>query len=307
MMTLRTMALAAAFAAASTVFAAAPAEAQRGAPITQGLTSGDAAALRQQAASMQVEINDLNADNAELNGKVETLEFLLSQSREQVNAMQEDDRRIASLIESLENRLEAQDAKIAGLEAQMRAAAAPASATTTTRGVSGDNDAGGPRVLSSASAPAAPTTISGAPGQTGSLGTLPASALPGEAGPLFASAKSKLLQFDYAGAEAAFRAFLDQFGDDAQAGEAQYWLGEVLYQQEAYAESGAAYTDMIRTYPNDPRAPDALVKLARSMRLVGDAEAACKALDTLPRRYPDASGVTSNLAAVERARSACDT
>ena len=115
-----------------------------------------------------------------------------------------------------------------------------------------------------------------------------------------------MLQFDYAGAEAAFRSFLAQFGDDPQAGEAQYWLGEVLYQQEAYAESGQAYTQMIRQYPDDPRAPEALAKLARSMRLVGDTDKACNALDILPQRYPDASGVTKNLAAGERVRSGCD-
>jgi len=304
MMSFRSFALVAALAAVSSTLVETPAFAQRGAPITQGLTSGDAASLRQQTAAMQVEINDLKADNAELNGKIETLEFLLSQSREQVNAMQEDDRQIASLIESLERRLDEQSAQISGLQAEIRAAGTPAMATTTTRSLSSSGSASGPRVLSSNSAG---TDSTGEPAQTGSLGTIPASSLPGEAGPLFASAKSKLLQFDYAGAETAFRAFLDQFGDDAQAGEAQYWLGEVLYQQEAYAESGAAYTDMIRTYPNDPRAPDALVKLARSMRLVGDANAACSALDALPKRYPNASGVTQNLAAVERARSSCDT
>ena len=140
----------------------------------------------------------------------------------------------------------------------------------------------------------------------GSLGTISASALPGEAGPLFALAKSRLIQFDYAGAEEAFRAFLEEFGDDPQAGEAYYWLGESLYQQKAYADSGAAYTTMIRSYPDDPRAADALVKLARAMRLIGDKEKACLALGTLPNRYPDASVRTRDLAAVERTRSGCD-
>ena len=140
----------------------------------------------------------------------------------------------------------------------------------------------------------------------GVLGTIAASELPGEAGPLFAMAKSRLIRFDYAGAEEAFRAFIDQFGADPQAGEAHYWLGESLYQQRAFAESGAAYTTMIRSYPDDVRAPDALVKLARAMRLIGDTEKACLALNTLPKRYPDASDVTRDLAAVELTRSRCD-
>jgi tol-pal system protein YbgF len=130
--------------------------------------------------------------------------------------------------------------------------------------------------------------------------------LPGESGPLFADAKARLLRFDYAGAERSFKAFLTSFGDDPQAGEAQYWLGEVLYQQKSYAESGQAYQTMIQQFPTDVRAPDALVKLGRSLRLVGESEKACAVLGTLPTRYPDASPVTRNLANVERSRSDCD-
>ena len=80
----------------------------------------------------------------------------------------------------------------------------------------------------------------------------------------------------------------------------------MLYQQDEYEASGAAYTQMIRQYPDDPRAPDALVKLARAMRLLGETERACTALNALPQRYPNASGVTVNLAAVERTRAGCD-
>lgn len=293
-MKVRLISIAAAFVIAS----AAPSLAQR-APITQGATSGDLAVttsqLRQSVAEMRVQINNLRADNSALSGQVETLEFLLSQSRDEINRMQEDDRQISELISRLEETIQTQEARIAALETRP-AVAAPAAPRSFT------SEAG-------AEAPdlAVETTEGGAdaPASTGSLGTLPASALPGDAGPLFADAKSKLLRYDYAGAESSFRSFLQQFGDDPQAGEAQYWLGEVLYQQEAYAESGAAYTDMIRNYPEDPRAPDALVKLARSLRLVGDPSAACSALAQLPRRYPEASGVTKNLAAVERSRSGC--
>ncbi|MEZ5998826.1 MAG: tol-pal system protein YbgF [Hyphomonas sp.] len=193
--------------------------------------------------------------------------------------------------------------------------------TTITRPVTSQESTGGPRrivgneptssvVTRSAEsardqADSASTPVSQNDLPPGTLGTIPASALPGDAGPLFAAAKAKLIQFDYAGAEAAFRAFIDQFADDPQAGEAHYWLAEALYQQKAYADSGAAYTTMIRSYPDDPRAPDALVKLARAMRLIGDKEKACLALDTLPKRYPSASGVTRDLAAVERTKSGC--
>lgn len=160
-----------------------------------------------------------------------------------------------------------------------------------------------PRIETRATEPDDGTSLRELP--TGTLGTIPASALPGQAGSLFAEAKSRYVRFDYAGAEEAFRKFIEAFGNDPQAGEAHYWLGEALYNQKAYAESGSAYTTMIRSYPDDPRAPDALVKLARTMRILGEDQRACLALDTFPKRYPNASGVARDLAAVERTKAGC--
>jgi tol-pal system protein YbgF len=317
------------------------ADAQRRAEVVQGVTSGELALtveeLRVSNAELRARMTGIESDKAQLNGKVETLEFLLSQSRDEINRMQTDDAELERLITRLERRLSDQEKTIADLNRQVAAllpepaflSPGPAQNTpdagtdTFDETGSGDfadgsemtSDSGPTRIIRRVETDPAPEQSSGditqagpdgQPLPQGSLGTLSASALPGEAGPLFGEAKSRLLQFDYAGAEEAFRAFLARFGDDPQAGEAQYWLAEVLYQQEAYAESGAAYTDMIRSYPDDPRAPEALAKLARSMRLVGDTEQACNALNLLPQRYPNASGVTRNLAAGERVRSGCE-
>jgi tol-pal system protein YbgF len=345
-----------------------PADAQRrSAPVSNGVSSAELAStvneLRVANAEMSAQITGLQSDNAALNGKLETLEFLLGQSRDQINDMQGDDAEIGRLIGRVEKTLRSQrsqisslETKISALETAQRAASAvntpsatssstqqPGEPQMTSRTITRDGGettivttgtpstgsvtttSGPTRIVRRPAASEATTTAqpTGSEPQTvtvtgsrqleggsalpqGSLGTIPASSLPGEAGPLFAEAKSRLLQFDYAGAETAFRSFLNQFSDDAQAGEAQYWLAEVLYQQEAYPESGQAYTTMIRAYPDDPRAPEALAKLARSMRLVGDTEQACGALNLLPTRYPNASGVTKNLAAGERVRSGCD-
>lgn len=312
-------------------------QAQGRANVVQGVTSGELAAtvedLRVSNAELRARMTGIESDKAQLNGKIETLEFLLSESRDQINRMQGDDAELASLIDRLESRLADQEKTIADLNRRLLALqpepaflASPDESTNSDG--SGDvtiieqDPADDPVTIASATGPtrivrsddaagvdggsSVQTGPNGEPLPQGTLGTISASALPGDAGPLFAEAKSRLLQFDYPGAEVAFRAFLDQFGDDPQAGEAQYWLAEVLYQQEAYPESGAAYTDMIRSYPDDPRAPEALAKLARSMRLVGDTEQACNALNLLPQRYPNASGVTNNLAAGERVRSGCD-
>lgn len=325
------------------LMAPADADAQRRqADIVQGVTSGELAAtveeIRASNAELRARMTGIESDKARLNGKVETLEFLLSESRDEINRMQSDDAELERLITRLEGRISAQEKTIADLNQKLSALQPePAffSTSTTDAPSEGYADTGevvtdrvadqidtaiadaeggvptGPtRIVRRVEAPGAEAPVqigpNGEPLPQGSLGSLPASSLPGDAGPLFAEAKSRLLQFDYPGAELAFRSFLDQFGDDPQAGEAQYWLAEVLYQQEAYPESGEAYTDMIRSYPDDPRAPEALAKLARSMRLVGNTEQACNALNLLPQRYPNASGVTKNLAAGERVRSGCD-
>lgn len=321
----------------------APVHAQRQANIVQGVTSGELAAtvdeLRASNAEMRARMTGIESDKARLNGKLETLEFLLSESRDEINRMQSDDAELERLITRLEARISEQEKTITDLNRKLEAMQPePAFLSTSDQGAGSlspdeiadaeiaealdaaglepeETSSAGPTrivrrtetaVVETAGAAATQLGPNGEPLPQGSLGTLPASALPGEAGPLFAEAKSRLLQFDYPGAEMAFRSFLTQFSDDPQAGEAQYWLAEVLYQQEAYPESGAAYTDMIRSYPDDPRAPEALAKLARSMRLVGDTEQACNALNLLPQRYPNASGVTKNLAAGERVRSGCD-
>lgn len=307
-----------------------PATAQRQAQITQGVTSGQLSAslsdLQSANAELGAQVTELQADNARLNGQVETLEFLLGQSREQVNQMQIDDAALDRLVGQLEAKIDRQENQIETLERRLNQIAlrfdemnalesGPASLPTDLSVLQTPERAADADTQTGLAAQATPTQlvlgatpeIGAGALQSGSLGTLPASELPGDAGALFAEAKSRLLQFDYDGAEVAFRAFLDQFGDDPQAGEAQYWLAEALYQQDAFAESGQAFTKMIREYPDDPRAPEALAKLARSMRLVGDTDRACSALDILPQRYPDASGVSINLAAGERVRAGCDT
>ena len=328
------------------MLAASPAMAQRSAPITQGVTSSDlssqVATVRQQNADLKVQVNNLLGDIMTLTGRVETMEFQLSQARDMNEGLQRDNESLSDSIGELRSQLEAQSRTLAALEARLGGAAYSDPSADPSAGYPGATQgsdypaaspaapragglASGPTQLINRNAEAspsdvanrasgvreAPTSVSNNPSEdglnlpSGSLGTISASDLPGEAGPLFAAAKSKLIQFDYAGAEAAFRLFLERFGNDPQAGEAHYWLGETLYQQKAYADSGAAYTTMIRSFPNDPRAPDALVKLARDMRLIGDKEKACLALDTLPKRYPNASGVTRDLSAVERTKSGC--
>jgi tol-pal system protein YbgF len=300
---------------------ATPALAQTvGAPIVKGVTTGDLSRqvdqTRQQTADLMLEINR-NADRInQLNGRIETLEYELSRTRDGAQQQLLDNEALARENAELRQQLQAQARAITALQMVVGveatemldtgsgpAPAGPLPGASSQLPVSPSPSAqpgssGGPSVLT-------PAGNSQGALPEGSLGTISASQLPGEAGPLFAVARQRLLALDYAGAQEAFQEFVTKFGNDPQAGEAYFWLGETLHQQNAYAESGQAYTTMIRSFPDDARAPDALARLARAMRLIGDTEKACQALDTLPKRYPSASKVVRDLAAVERTRSGC--
>lgn len=306
----------------------------RGAPIVKGVTTGALSEqvdqTRQQTADLMVEINRNSDRISQLSGRIETLEFELSRVRATGEQQTLDNEELARENASLRQQLEAQGRAIAeiqmtlGLEVTAPPAGPGASAGfqpgpsgpppqdfagggtdagvprgapgqtfgQSVTGTSPQRSAGGPSVLTPVT-PAQPDPVRSS------------SQLPAESGPLFAAARQRLLALDYAGAQEAFQAFVDQYSSDPQAGEAYFWLGEALHQQQAYAESGAAYTTMIRSFPDDERAPDALARLARSMRLIGETDRACQALRTLPQRYPNASKVVRDLAAVERTRSGC--
>ena len=260
--------------------------------------------LQVQNADIALKMRDLEAENSKLNGRIETLQFQLGQSRDEVSRMQSDDQEIGRQLGQYENLIEALTAQVANLDARL----------TQREQVYRISDA---QVQANASEPSSVTPqaaetrtlvgISEAAAAAPALAATEASNLPSGADPLFQDGKARLLRFDYEGAERSFQAFLERYPTNSQAGEAQYWLGEVLYQQKSYSESGAAYSDMIRNFPTDSRAPDALVKRGRSLRLMGDTDRACAVLETLPTRYPDASPVTRNLADVERSRSSCNT
>ena len=105
------------------MLAASPAMAQRGAPITQGVTSSDlssqVATVRQQNAELKVQVNNLLGDIMTLTGRVETMEFKLSQADDMNKGLQRDNESLSDSIGELRSQLEAQSRTLAALEARL--------------------------------------------------------------------------------------------------------------------------------------------------------------------------------------------
>tara|TARA_B100000678_G_scaffold281436_1_gene279276 strand:+ start:944 stop:1912 length:969 start_codon:yes stop_codon:yes gene_type:complete len=276
-----------------------------------------------QLARQSARITDLEAELSELTGRIENLEFRLTQRERayedamSANATLRD--QIADLSERIDD-LAASPAR-SGASASRSGVSNPfaenSPATSGPRSLSGNAEAGSrddrvttrfPSAASSEDDMEAELEGSASPSTRpqGSLGTLAASQLPGQAGPLFELGKNRLLSFDYDGAEDAFRAFLEEFGDDEQAGEANYWLGEVLYLQGDYAGSARFLTTFVRDYADDPRRGDGVVKLARALREVGETDQACAFLGRLKQVDPDASARTVEAANVQRQLAGCN-
>jgi tol-pal system protein YbgF len=159
----------------------------------------------------------------------------------------------------------------------------------------GRRQPGAPLDLSSLSAPQGGTAPGGElpppppinPSATGAVqATLPPTSTPKDEYDL---AYGYILHKDYGLAADTFGAFLRQYPSDRLAPEAQYWLGEALFQNQRYRDAAEAFLAVSTKYETTARAPDALLRLGQSLAALGEKEAACASLGEVLRKYPRAS------------------
>lgn len=139
---------------------------------------------------------------------------------------------------------------------------------------------------------------------TGVLGGNAAVA-PLDAETMFAGARARLLEGDFDGAQLGFESFVAEYPDHGDAGEAYYWLGETFYVRDDFGSAADNYIASLRTQPGGSKAPDALVRLAASLRGLGRVDEACGTLSQFSRQFPDASAESRDRAARESVRANC--
>jgi tol-pal system protein YbgF len=143
------------------------------------------------------------------------------------------------------------------------------------------------------------------PNATGALqqqATLPPGNTPKD---VYDLAYGYVLHKDYALAADSFRAFLRQYPSDRQAPEAQYWLGESLFQQQQYRDAAESFLAVSTKYDTTTRAPEALLRLGQSLAALGEKEAACASLGEVLRKYPRASANVKQSVEREQKRDHC--
>jgi tol-pal system protein YbgF len=114
-----------------------------------------------------------------------------------------------------------------------------------------------------------------------------------------------VLRKDYALAEDGLRAFLKKHPSDRMAGDAQFWLGETLFQRQKYRDSADAFVAMAKKYDNHSKAPDALLRLGQSLAALNEKELACATLGEVTRKYPRASNSVKQTVEREQKRARC--
>jgi tol-pal system protein YbgF len=141
------------------------------------------------------------------------------------------------------------------------------------------------------------------PGATGEqLATLPPSATPKDE---YDMAYGYVLHKDYALAEQAFRDFLRKHPEEKLVPDAQYWLGESLFQRQRYRDAAESFLAVSTKFEHSGKAPDALLRLGQSLAALNQKEAACATLAEVGRKFPRASASVKRGVMQEQQRVHC--
>jgi tol-pal system protein YbgF len=114
-----------------------------------------------------------------------------------------------------------------------------------------------------------------------------------------------VLRKDYAYAEDAFQTFLKKYPNDKLVPDAQFWLGESLFQRQRYDAAAEQFLALSTKNTAHAKAPDALLRLGQSLAAMKQKEMACATLAEVGRKYPRASNAVKQGVEREQKRVRC--
>ena len=299
-----------------------------------GTTHSQAPVIMVQQGSEAVQVQQLQEQIRQLNGRIEEMSYQLLQMQETIRKAQEDN-------EFRFQDLEKSDTSKGGATVPRKKAEAevPASGDDVARLIETPPQGGAsmppqttgtsPRTtaapaettlgsieLDSSGMPIGGTLNQGANNSSGNLPGVPNSGGVGPADPVntaaltsesdvYQAAYSHVLAGDYKLAEQGFQQYIQGFPKGAKAADANFWLGEAQYSQGKFTDSAKTFLNAHQTYGKSPRAPEMLLKLGMSLAALDNTETACATLREVPKRYPTASKTVLGKVTSEEKRLSC--
>ena len=87
-------------------------------------------------------------------------------------------------------------------------------------------------------------------------------------------------------AQGAFEGFIKAWPQSSFQPAAHYWAASASFQAKNYARAAELYQSVQAQWPGDVRAPEALIGLANTQQIQGDAKGAKKSLEAVVAQYP---------------------
>ncbi len=103
---------------------------------------------------------------------------------------------------------------------------------------------------------------------------------------LYAMAYNDYLQGNYELAIQGFLDYLSKYGDTEYADNAQYYIGDSLFNQKRYNDAIEAFNKVVTNYPNGDKAPAAILKSGLAYMELSDTKSAIEMFKKVVKKYP---------------------
>lgn len=110
---------------------------------------------------------------------------------------------------------------------------------------------------------------------------------------------------DYAFASDQFQQFVALYPDDPQTPDAINWLGEALIQQGQFTDAAQVLADGYTKHKDSNRAPDMMLKLGVALVGADQVDVGCRTFYTLKQRYPQLSPAFTQRLQEEATKAKC--
>ncbi len=209
--------------------------------------------LRNQSASLRVQLDAVREETQILRGKLEEIEFLLQREQKEVG---ESDKLRRVQLDRLRQDVQASNSRIAQIERYL---------DLSTAAVIGDSKPGRAAV----------------PPRTGGKALAE--------NEVYQLAKQAFDKGEYDAAREGFQELIKRYPKSKNADNAQFWIGEIYYREKWYEKAIVEYQKVVESYPKGNKVRSALLKQGYAFANIGDTANASLILKDLIRRYPDSS------------------